>query len=51
MQFVTPSKKVGPNLKPYYQRFLSEIYENSKQQMTEKSAVEVDASNLFREKV
>ena len=31
MQFVTPSKDVGPNLKPYYKRFLSEFYENGNQ--------------------
>ena len=47
MQFVTPSKKVGPNLKPYYKLFLSEFYDNGKQKLpsttnTEKIAVEVD---------
>ena len=33
MQFVTPSKNVGPNLKPYYERFLSEFYENGNQKL------------------
>ena len=41
-------KKVWPNLKPYYERFLSEFYENGNksylvQQMIEKIAVKVDA--------
>ena len=30
MQFVTSLKTVGPNLKPYFERFLSEFYENGK---------------------
>lgn len=55
MQFVTTSKKVWPNLKPYYKRFLSEFYKNGKksclaQQMTGKIAVEVDKKNLFGKK-
>ena len=33
MHFFTPSKKVGPNLKPYSERFLSEFYENGKQNL------------------
>ena len=33
MQFVTPLKTVGPNLKPYYERFLSEFYENGNQKL------------------
>ena len=33
MQFPTPSKKVGPNLKPYYVRFLFEFYENGNQKL------------------
>ena len=54
MHFFTPSKKVGPNLKPYYERFLSEFYENGKQnlqvqQMTEQIAAEVDTKiNLWK---
>ena len=31
--FLTPSKKVGPNLKPYSERFLFEFYENGKQKL------------------
>ena len=30
---MTISKIVGPNLKPYYERVLSEFYENGKQKM------------------
>ena len=30
VKFVSPSKKVGPNLKPYYEIFLFEFYENGK---------------------
>ena len=30
---MTISKIVGPNLKPYYERVLSEFYENGKQKL------------------
>ena len=30
---MTPSKNVGPNLKPYSERFLFEFYENGKQKL------------------
>ena len=33
MGLFDPYKKVGPNLKPYYERFLSEFYENGKQKL------------------
>ena len=33
MQFVTTSKRVWPNLKSYSERFLSEFYENGKQNL------------------
>ena len=55
MGLFDPSKKIGPNPKPYSERFLSEFYENSKktclaQQMTEIIAVEVDAKIRFGRK-
>ena len=48
MPYLTPSNKVGPNLKLYYERSLSEFLENGKksclvQQMIEKMTLEVDA--------
>ena len=33
MQFVTTFKKVWPNLKQYYEIFLSEFYESGKQKL------------------
>ena len=47
MGLFDPSKKIGPNPKPYSERLLSKFYENSKktclaQQMTEKIVVEFD---------
>ena len=55
MQFETPSKKGGPNLKLCYKRFglnfmKMEIKSCLVQQMTEKFAVEVDAKNHFWKK-
>ena len=54
MHFLTPSKKVGPNLKPDSGRFLSEFSKTGpthlQQQMTEKIAVEVGAKNRFEKK-
>ena len=55
MQFVTPSKKFGPNLKLYYERFFSEFYENSKQKlcstkMTEQTAVFLSKFIFFNRK-
>ena len=34
MQIVTTSKKVEPNLKPYYERFLCEFYEKGNQKLS-----------------
>ena len=50
-----PSKNIGPNPKPYSERFLSKFYENLNksclaQQMTEKIAVEVHAKKLCGKK-
>ena len=52
MQFVTPSRKVGPNLKPYHERVLPEFYDYVNksclaQQMTEKIVVEFDTKICF----
>ena len=55
MQFVTPSKKVGPNLKLYYERFLSEFNENGKSCLAKKIIeiieVEVDAKICFGQSI
>ena len=48
-----PSKNIGPNPKPYSERFLSKFYEHIKkktclkQQMTKKIAVKFDAKISF----
>ena len=52
MGLFDPSKKIGPNPKPYSERLLSKFYEHSKktcleQQMTKKIAVKVDAKICF----
>ena len=56
MGLFDPSKKIGPNPKPYSERLLSKFYEHSKntcleQQMTKKIAVEVDAKICFGKKL
>ena len=33
MGLFDPSKKIGPNPKPYSERFLSDFYENSKKKL------------------
>ena len=52
MGLLGPSKNIGPNPKPYSERFLSKFYEHIKktclkQQMTKKIAVKLDAKISF----
>ena len=54
--FFNPLKKVGPNLKPYSERFFSEFYENGKQKLgstklTEQIAVFLSKFISFNRKI